>query len=99
MRYRRYYTKINRDGSKTVTSVGPVADAAGWGVRAFLWMAWCAFLVALPWAIYVDAIRNDWGLALAIVAALIWYPIVIAASLPALKRRFKADLAQATRRR
>jgi len=94
MRYRRYYTRVNRDGSKTVTSVGPVAETAGLGARALLWFLFVVVVLGLPWSI-ADAIRNGWGMALAIVAAILWYALVIAASVPALKK-WGAELKKGT---
>jgi len=94
MRYRRYYRHTNSDGSRTVTSVGPVAAATGWWVRVFLWSFFLVVVLGLPWSI-TDAIRNGLGIALAIAAAILWYSLVIAASVPALKK-WGAELKKGT---
>jgi len=86
MRYRRYYTRVNRDGSKTVTSVGPVAETAGLGARALLWFLFVVVVLGLPWSI-TDAIRNGWGMALAIVAAILWYSLVAVLAWEEVKKR------------
>jgi hypothetical protein len=47
VRYRRYYSKRNRDGSRTVISVGPAGAAYMGFVRFFLIFAFFAWPVAL----------------------------------------------------
>jgi hypothetical protein len=65
VRYRRYYTRRNDDGSRTVVSVGPIAMWYVWAGR----FALIAILLGWPFAI-----PNIW---VKILAACVWYPILL----------------------
>jgi hypothetical protein len=75
VRYRRYYTRRNRGGGRTVVSVGPFGTWQIWAgmvIALTLFLAW-PFFVGLPtWA--------------AVLVAVAWYPyLVVAAVDPVLR--------------
>lgn len=75
MRYRRYYSQSNRDGSRTVVSVGPIGS---------LWVSFvkCAvILVVLGWPIAVvrDNVHSPvWDWVLGLPFELLWLVVLLA---------------------
>ncbi|MGO9332920.1 MAG: SHOCT domain-containing protein [Acidimicrobiales bacterium] len=73
MRYRRYYTQKNKDGSRTVVSTGPAAT---------LWMGFVKFIVVvglLGWPAIVvgDNLRGALAWVIGVPCELIWLVIAL----------------------
>jgi hypothetical protein len=69
LRYRRYYSQSNTDGSLTVVSIGPF-------VMWYVWAGRVAFVaVLLGWPFAISNIRAK------ILAASVWYPVLFVAVL------------------
>ncbi len=72
MRYRRYITQRNPNGSRTVVSVGPVYDGFGWMLKGFF--RFTAVFTALLWpAIAVNVnLRGTVAWVVGVPCELIW---------------------------
>lgn len=78
MRYRRYYTQHNSDGSRSVLSVGPVGSAFAsrrnpfaWGFHMIFLMFKAYFAIALP--IGVIAVIGAWSAVIVVPLTVVWY--------------------------
>lgn len=72
MRYRRYYTGNNRDGSTTVVSTGPVwAIWVGFGKFWLYFMFW-----SWPFAVILYNLPGAPGWVLGVLAEIVWLFVV-----------------------
>jgi hypothetical protein len=71
MRYRRYYSQSNPDGSRTVVSVGPFVSCWAGFVKFLLVFAFWAW----PLAVIIDNLHGALGWVLGIGAELAWLPL------------------------
>ena len=78
MRYRRYYSQKNRDGSRTVVSMGPFAS----GYYGFVKILFTVLLIfgffAWPGIVVSHNLKGEWAWAVGVPAELIWLGIVSA---------------------
>lgn len=73
MRYRRYYSRRNSDGSRTVLSVGPIGSA--WMKLVELLLAFG--LVAWPAIVISDNLHGVVAWVLGIPAELLWLAVLL----------------------
>lgn len=73
-RYRRYYTQRNKDGSRTVVSVGPVAMTGVTILKATIVFMFGAVAFFWPLALIGEAFHENaaWTYALGIPAEIVW---------------------------
>jgi hypothetical protein len=97
MRYRRYITHKNPDGSKTVVSVGPVADyALGW-LTVFKWLVVLLFIIAFlfwPPLLISGHLRGAGEWVAGVLAELGWLAVLVLGSL-AYKTKAKPTIPKA----
>lgn len=85
MRYRRYYTQRNRDGSRTVISVGPLVGPYIWLFKITGWVLGIALVFMLPWLPHYY-VPGAWGWFWSSLSALIWYSALMAGMVETYKK-------------